>query len=109
MFSVATVLSYLAYTGQGMAVGALIGLSGREQDIVIAQHRGMCWLVASLVCQMGSAITAAVTLPFDFGESPWLRFPVRFALAAVLSVLLTLIIGTAALLVAAALRHSLVR
>lgn len=107
LFSVAAVFSYLGYMGQRMAVGGWIGLAGREQDIVIAQHRATDWLTALLLFQMGSAIMATFALPFDFTESRWLRVLIRFSLAAAISVLLSLVIGIIAISIAAGLRQVL--
>src|SRR6476661_2486419 len=43
-FSFAAALAHLAYVGNGIAAGAIIGLPGREGDVTVAQHHAVVWL-----------------------------------------------------------------
>ena len=60
LLSIASAFSYFGYVGQGIIVGALLGLPGRESDVAIAQHWATYWLVASLCCLTGSIVRACV-------------------------------------------------
>lgn len=56
LLSIASAFSCLMYMGQGIAVGALVGLPGREADIAFAQHWGRelasrrCYLFSRVDC-----------------------------------------------------------
>ncbi len=45
----------MVYVANGMVVGDLIGLRGREHDIAIAQHRGRVGLLSCVLLQFGVA------------------------------------------------------
>ncbi len=45
----------MAYVANGMVVGDLIGLPGRERDIAVAQHRGSVGLLSCVLLQFGVA------------------------------------------------------
>jgi hypothetical protein len=49
----ASTLAFLGYMGQGIAAGSLIGLPGREKEVLLFQQRATYWLVVSLVCEIG--------------------------------------------------------
>jgi hypothetical protein len=88
LFSIASAFSYLGHIGQGIVVGDLLGLSGREADVAVAQQRATYWLIASLFCLTGSISTAAFALPFYTDASRLSRFIARFILASVFSLVL---------------------
>ncbi len=50
LLSIAYTFCYFGYMGQGIAIGDMIGLPGREADIALAQHRANYWLMACLLC-----------------------------------------------------------
>jgi hypothetical protein len=102
-------LAYLANLTQGIIVGALLDLPGREQEVAIAQHRATYWFMASLFCQTGSMVIIALLLPFASDESPSVRFIVRIVLAVVFSLLLTLLIGVVTFSMVTGLHRFLVR
>ena len=107
--SAASAFTYLAYLTQGIIVGALLDLPGREQEVAIAQHRATYWFMASLFCQTGSVVIIALLLPFASDESPSVRFIVRIVLAVVFSLLLTLLIGVVTFSMVTGLHRFLVR
>lgn len=107
LFSVASLFSYFEYMGQAFAVGGWTGLAGREQEIVIAQHRAIWWLLASLVCQAVSAIAFAVALPWGSDAPPSLRLLVRIILGAALSAVFSLVVAIAVVSIATALHRPL--
>jgi hypothetical protein len=107
--SAGSAIAYLAYIGQGIVVGALLDLPGREQEIAIAQHRATYWFMASLFCQTGSMAVIALLLPFASDESPSVRFIVRIVLAVVFSLLLTLFMGVVTFSMVTGLHRFLVR
>jgi hypothetical protein len=111
LLSIACAFSYFGYIGQGIAVGALLGLPGREADVAIAQHRGTDWLLASLFCFTGSIVTGAVALPFPFypDASRLSRLVARSVLVSILSVALTVFSGVVGFSIIAALHHHLAR
>jgi hypothetical protein len=78
LLSIASAFSYFGYVGQGIIVGALLDLPGRESDVAIAQHWAIYWLVASLCCLTGSIATAALALPIYSEASRSSRFIARF-------------------------------
>jgi hypothetical protein len=61
--SVASAFSYIGYIGQGIAVGDLFGLRGREVDVAAAQQWATYWLLASVFSLAGSIGTDTVALP----------------------------------------------
>ena len=46
MLSIACAFCYFGYIGQGIAIGDMVGLPGREADVALAQHRATYWLMA---------------------------------------------------------------
>jgi hypothetical protein len=91
--SAASALAYLAYMAQGIVVGALIALPGREQDIVTAEQRGTYWFVVSLFCQSMMIVVIAPLIPFASDEKPVTRLIVRVVFGAVVSLPLTVLVG----------------
>jgi hypothetical protein len=109
LFSIASAFSYLGYIAQGIVVGDLLGLSGREADVAVAQQRATYWLITSMFCLTGSTLTAAFALPLYADTSRLPRFIARFVLASILSLVLTLFIGVVVLSIVTALHKSVVQ
>lgn len=105
----ASAFSYIGHIEQGLIVGDLLGLPGREGGVALAQHRATYWLLACVGCLIGSIITTTFALPFFADASRLARFIGRFALASLFSLALTVFIGVVAFTVVASLHHSVVR
>jgi len=108
LLSVASAASYFGYIGQGIVVGDLFGLRGREADVVAAQQWATYWLLASVSCLAGSIVTAAFAFPFYADASPRSRFIARFVLASIFSTALTALIVMVAFSIITALHRSVV-
>ena len=92
-FSLAAALAYLAYLGNGIAAGAIIGLPGREGDVTVAQHHAVGWLGISALFQFGVVIALFLLLRFGAEADRLVRFASRGAVETVLSFLTTFIVG----------------
>lgn len=77
-----------------MVVGDLIGLPGREQQIVLSQHRASLWLGASLAFEVGTPIAIFSLLTIGSDSDPLPRFVARGMAAALFSLAVTLLLGT---------------
>src|SRR5689334_19705638 len=84
-------IACFSYVGNGMAVGALIGLPGRSSDVAAAQKSATNALRAFWICQIGLAIVVFSLLRFGYDASPLARILARGMVAAFLSVQTTLI------------------
>ena len=109
VLSVASAFSYFGHIAQGLFVGDLLGLPGREGDVSLARHRAMYWLIACLACLTGSIIATALALPLFADASRFARVMARFVVASICSVALTVFIGMAAFTIITALHRSVVR
>jgi hypothetical protein len=92
-FSVASVFSFLAYMSNGIAAGAIIGLPGREMDVMIVQHRAAVWLVVCAVFQFGSVVALFSILRFGAEADRFVRYASRGVVATFLSFVKTLVVG----------------
>jgi hypothetical protein len=92
-FSFVAALAYLAYMGNGIAAGAIIGLPGREGDVAVAQHHAVVWLGISALFQFGVVIALFLLLRFGQEADRLVRFASRGAVAALLSFPTTFIVG----------------
>lgn len=108
LLSAASALSYLGGVGQGIAVGDLLGVQGREADVAVAQRWATYWLVASVCCLAGSSVTAALALPIYADVSPLPRFLARLVLTSISSLVLAAIIGLVSFSIITASHHSVV-
>jgi hypothetical protein len=88
----------IVYIANGMVVGSLIGLSGREHDIAVAQYQSRLGLLSCVLLQFG--VAAAL---FSYMDQENYRVA-RIVWAAVLSIVLTGTCGIAILLGLRALR-----
>src|SRR3974377_2162818 len=84
LVSAASALALLNYIGQGIVVGDLLGLRGREADVATAQRWANFWLMASCACFSGSSVTAALTLPLYPDAERVAKFIARLVVAATL-------------------------
>lgn len=87
-------LAFFAYVANGMVVGDLIGLPGREDAISIARSRAIWCLTVSALFQAG---VAAAIFPFlEFGEeaTPFPRIALRAVVAGLISFPCTFVVGT---------------
>ena len=46
---------FIVYVANGIVAGSIIGLTGREHDIAIAQHRSVIGLLSGVLLQFGVA------------------------------------------------------
>jgi hypothetical protein len=97
--SIASALSFLFYIGQGIVAGDLLGLPGRESDVAIAQQWAARWLFGSFCLLAGAICTMTFALPFYADSSPIPRTIARFAIASILCLGATVLIGYAAFLI----------
>lgn len=109
LFCVASAFSYLFYMGQGMVVGDLLGLRGREADVAIAQRSAVYWLWASVGCLAGSGIAGALATPIYKDAPCFPRFIARLVVASVVSFLLVVLILFASFSIITTAHHSAVR
>ena len=71
-------LSSLLSMGQGIVVGELLGLPGRESDVAFAQHWAANLLLGSFCLLAGAIITMTFALPFYADASRIPRTIARF-------------------------------
>ncbi|HVN09189.1 MAG TPA: phosphoethanolamine transferase domain-containing protein [Patescibacteria group bacterium] len=109
LLSSASAFSYFLYMGQGIIVGALFGLPGREADVATAQRSATIWLVASACCLGIPTLAGALAIPIDEDESWFSQLIPRLALALVVSFVLAVLIGLVSFSIISAFRHSVVR
>jgi hypothetical protein len=109
LFSAASAFTFLNYIGQGIAVGDLYGLRGREADVAVAQRWAIFWLSVSCACFVGSSVTAALVSPIVQDASRVARFVARLVVSATISLLLTALIALVSFSVIAASHRSVVR
>ena len=108
LLSAASAFTFLNYIGQGIAVGDLLGVGGREADVAIAQRWAIFWLSASCTCFVGSSVTAALVSPI-YPDAPRVaKFIARLVVSATLSLVLTVLIALASFSIIAASHRSVV-
>jgi hypothetical protein len=92
-FSAAAAMSFLAYIANAVAAGAIIGLPGREVDVLVDQQHAHMWLSLCAVFQFGAAIALFSILRFGAEADRFVRFASRGVAAAFLSFVTTLGVG----------------
>jgi glucan phosphoethanolaminetransferase (alkaline phosphatase superfamily) len=92
-FSTVAALAYLFYMANGIVVGAIIGLPGRETDVALAQHYASVWLVVCAVFQFGVAIALFSLLRIGAEADRLVRLVSRGVVATFLSFVATLVVG----------------
>jgi len=108
LLSAACAFTFLNYMGQGIVVGDLLGLRGREADVAIAQRWAIFWLSASCACFLGSSVTAALASPIYPDAARVAKFLARLVVSATLSLVLTVLIALASFSAIAASHRSVV-
>lgn len=63
LLSAGAAFSYLHSMGYGIAAGDLIGLRGREGDVVFAQRWATVWLMTAMCCLGVSSLAGALATP----------------------------------------------
>ena len=101
--------SYLFCMSNGIAAGALVGLRGREQDVIIAQRWAGFWFTASVGCLGASSVAAALATPVCDDVSRVAQLIRRAVVAAVVSLVLAVLIGWVIVSIATASHHPVVR
>jgi hypothetical protein len=90
-FSVAAALAYLEYMGNGIAAGAIIGLPGREADVMVMQHHAVVWLGVCALFQFGVVIALSSSFRFGAETDRLVRLVSRAMVATLLSILTTFV------------------
>jgi len=106
LLSAASACSFLLYMGQGIVVGALIGLPARDTDIALAQHSAAVWRIACAICLVGSIAAGSFALPFYANASRLPRLIARFILASIFSTVFAAIFGTVTISLVTAMHHA---
>jgi hypothetical protein len=108
LLSAASAFAFLNYIGQGIVVGDLLGLCGREANVATAQRWASFWLMASCVFFSVASVTAAFALSI-YADAPRVaKFIARLVVAATLSIVLTVLIALASFSIIAASHRSVV-
>ncbi|SRR6266496_5594885 len=92
LLSIGSAVCYIGSVGQGIVVGALLGLSGREADVAAAQGWARGWLIGSVLCLVGSAVVGSVSITLFSDAERVPRSMARLLLALVLSVGFTAVV-----------------
>jgi hypothetical protein len=92
-------LFYIFCMANGMVVGDLIGLPGRERQIALAHHRASMWLDASVIFEVGAALAVFSLLKIGSESDPLARFVARGVTAVFSSLAATLLMGIVIFLV----------
>jgi hypothetical protein len=104
--TIATIASYFYTMTRGIAAGALIGLPGRVTDVIALQRQGRNGLYASVFFQLLAVVAVSALVPPEpSDDNRVLRSVCRFGLAALLSVAVTVLLGTIAFSLIVFLRH----
>ncbi len=89
--AVAAASSHIFYIAQGIVVSDMIGLTGREEDVLLAQHHAAYWFAAFAVFQVSLIIAIFSALQFGADATPLARFIGRGTAATLLSIPATFI------------------
>ena len=93
--SIATIALYFYTMTRGIIAGALIGLSIRATDVVALQREARYGMYAAVLLQLLAALTISPLVPPEASDDHRVvRGIFRFVLAALLSVLVTAVVGT---------------
>jgi hypothetical protein len=103
---VATVASYFYTMTRGIAAGALIGLPNRIADVVVLQGQARTGLYFCILFLVVTTVAIFPLVPPEATDDARLvRMMCRLGLAALLSVLAALLLGTIAFSLIVSLRH----
>jgi hypothetical protein len=108
LLSAASAFCYFGCVGQGIAVGDLLGVRGREADVAVMQRWATFWLMASVSCLAGSSVTAALALPIYAEASRLPRFFARLVLTSISSLVLAVLVGLVTFSILTASHHSVI-
>jgi hypothetical protein len=89
LFSTASAFGFLVYFAMRLSVVDLLDKPGHHVGVPFATY----WLIASLFCFIGTIVTTTLALRRWAGVSRLSRFIGRFVLAAILSTILTVLMG----------------
>lgn len=109
LLSAGAAFSYLRSMGYGIAGGDLIGLRGREGDIVFSQRWAMVWLTTAVCCLGFSSLAGALATSIYPEGARLSRLFIRLALASVVSLVIALLIGFVSFSIITSSHHSVVR
>jgi len=104
-----TAFSYLFCMANGIAAGDMIGLPGREGDVITAQRWARFWFTTSVCCLGVSGLAGAFATRIYEDASRLSRFIARLVVATTVSFVLAVLIGWVTVSIAAASRHSVIR
>lgn len=95
--------------GQGIVVGDLLGLRGREADVASAQRWATVWLMTS-VCCLGVSSLAGAFATRNYEDAERLpRLIARLLVASVVSFVVAVLIAFVTISITIASHHSVLR
>jgi hypothetical protein len=109
LLSTGAAFSYLHSMGYGIAAGDLIGLRGRERDVVFAQRWATVWLTTAVCCLGVSSLAGALATSIYEDAARLSRFITRLMVALVVSFVLAVLIGFVSFSIITSSHHSVVR
>jgi hypothetical protein len=109
LLSAGAAFSYLHSMGYGIAAGDLIGLQGREGDVVYAQRWATVWLMTAVCCLGVSSLAGALATSIYEDAARLSRLVARLTVALVVSFVLALLIGFVSFSIITSSHHSVVR
>lgn len=109
LLSAGAAFSYLHSMGYGIAAGDLIGLQGREGDVVYAQRWATVWLMTAVCCLGVSSLAGALATSIYEDAARLSRLVARLTVALVVSFVLALLIGLVSFSIITSSHHSVVR
>jgi hypothetical protein len=109
LLSAGAAFSYLHSMGYGLAAGDLIGLRGREGDVVFAQRWATVWLMTAVCCLGVSSLAGALATSIYEDAARLSRLVARLTVALVVSFVLALLIRFVSFSIITSSHHSVVR
>ncbi len=104
-FVVAAGFAWVAYTGQGIAIGALIGLPGRGGDISAMQRSAQVWLVAFALSEIAAVAMVMSLLSLGAEATRGARFVARGVVGTAIAALATVAVAASVFAVASFVRR----
>lgn len=108
LLSAGAAFSYLHSMGYGIAAGDLIGLRGREGDVVLAQRWATVWLMTAVCCLGVSSLAGALATPIYEDAARFSRIIARLVGALVVSFVLAVFIALISFSMITSFHHSIV-
>jgi hypothetical protein len=109
LLSAGVAFSYLHSMEYGMAASALIGLRGREGDVLYAQRWAMVWFMTAVCCLGFSGLAGALTTSIYEGAGRLPRFVARLVVTSTVSFVLAVLIAWVTVSAAIASHRSAIR